>query len=81
MRVPELTNRQLYYQFKNAMDEELSRMVEPHMYVEMEWQNIVNLAMKFDETRKKSTTFNRHKPRGQFNNYRGNNNNRFGNQQ
>ena len=52
MRVPELTNRQLYYQFKNAMDEELSRMVEPHMDVEMLWQDVVDLAMKFDETRK-----------------------------
>ena len=35
MRVPELTDTQPYYQFKNAMDQELLTLVSPQITVDM----------------------------------------------
>ena len=48
------------------MDDELSRMVEPHMDVEIQWQDVVDLAMKFDETRKRRNTYTRPRPSGRI---------------
>jgi hypothetical protein len=53
LRIPYISQKQLYYQFKNAMDHELSLMVSPHINPKMEWQEMVDLAMKFDENRRK----------------------------
>ena len=53
MRVPELSDTQLYYQFKNAMDQELLTLVLPHITVNMHWNDIVDIVMKFDEGRKR----------------------------
>ena len=53
MRVPALSDTQLYYQFKNAMDQELLTLVSPHITVDMHWNDIVDMAMKFDEGRKR----------------------------
>ena len=53
MRVLELSDTQLYYQFKNAMDQELLTLVLPHITVDMHWNDIVDMVMKFDEGRKR----------------------------
>ena len=53
MRIPALSNHQLYYELKNAMDPELSTLVASHINLNMHWNAIVELAMKYDENRKK----------------------------
>jgi len=53
MRVPELSSTQLYYQFKNAMDQDLHTLVTPHINKDMHWTDIVDMAMKFDEGRRR----------------------------
>ena len=49
MRVPELSDAELYYQFKNAMKQELRTLVLLHITVDIYWNDIVDMAMKFDE--------------------------------
>ena len=63
MRIPALSDHQLYYQLKNAMDPELSTLVAPHINLNIHWIAIVELAMKYDENRKKRSYTTYSKPK------------------
>ena len=54
MRVAELSPTQLYMQLKNAMDPELRTLVTPHINSTMHWQDLIDIAMKFDEAQRHS---------------------------
>ena len=54
MRVAELSPTQLYMQLKNAMDSELRTLVIRHINATMHWQDLIDIAMKFDEARRHS---------------------------
>ena len=63
MRILALSDHELYYQLKNAMDQELSTLVAPHINLNMHLNAVVELAMKYDENRKKprDTTYSKPK--------------------
>ena len=71
MRVAEISPTQLYMQLKNAMDPELRTLVTPHIHSTMLWQDLIDMAMKFDEARRHS------KQTGNSDNYQRNRQNNF----
>ena len=50
IRLPELSATQMYYQLKAAMDMELHSMVTPHIYPQMEWQQMIDLIVRYDDS-------------------------------
>ena len=69
IRLPELGATQMYYQLKAAMDMELHSMVTPHIHPQMEWQQMIDLIVRYDDslTMKKNWQSNSY-PRNNYNN-------------
>ena len=54
MRVAELSPTQLYMQLNNTMDPELRTIVTPYINATMDWQDLIDMVIKFDEARRHS---------------------------
>ena len=69
IRLPELSTTQMYYKLKVAMDMELHSMVIPHIHPQMEWQQMIDLIVRYDDslTMKKNRQSNSY-PRNNYNN-------------
>ena len=69
IRLPELSATQMYYPLKAAMDMELHSMVTPHIYLQMEWQQMIDLIVKYDHSlrMKKNPQLNSY-PQNNYNN-------------
>ena len=48
--LPELSATQKYYQLKAAIDMELYSMVTLHIYPQMEWQQMIDLNVRYDDS-------------------------------
>ena len=66
IRLSKLSTTLMYYQLKGAMDMELYSMVTPHIFPQIEWQQMIDLIVRYDDSL-------RMKKNGQFNNYLQNN--------
>src|SRR5690606_23769425 len=49
MLLPHVTDNELYYTFKDAMEPELCLKVEPEIDEQMSWEDIKTIAQKHDE--------------------------------
>ena len=52
LRISSLTQKQLYYQFKKAMDPELHKLISPHIKPSDPWNDMIEMAVKYDSARK-----------------------------
>ena len=69
IRLPELSATQMYYQLKAAMDMELHSMVTPHIHPQMEWQQMIDLIVRYDDSlRMKKNRQSNSYPRNNYNN-------------
>ena len=50
IRLPELSATQMYYQLKAAMDMELHSMVTSHIHLQMDWQQMIDLIIRYDDS-------------------------------
>ncbi len=67
MRVPRLTYLQLFHQLKIAMDQDLHQLIAPHIHDTMDWDEIMEIAVRYDaalkmKNQQKSTTNPSRKP-------------------
>ena len=69
IRLPELSATQMYYQLNAAMDMELHSMVTPHIHPQMEWQHMIDLIVRYnDSLRMKKNPQSNSYPRNNYNN-------------
>ena len=69
IRLPELSATQMYYQLKAAMDMELHSIVTPHIHPQMEWQQMIDLIVRYDDSlRMKKNRQSTSYPRNNYNN-------------
>ena len=69
IRLPELSATQMYYQRKAAMDMELHSMVTPHIHPQIEWQQMIDLIVRYDDSlRMKKNRQSNSYPRNNYNN-------------
>ena len=69
IRLPELSATQMYYQLKAAMDRELHSMVTPHIHPQMEWQQMIDLIVRYDDSlRMKKNRQSNSYPQNNYNN-------------
>ena len=50
IRLTKLSATQMHYQLKAAMDMELHSMVTPHIFPQMEWQQMIDLIVRYDDS-------------------------------
>ena len=50
IRLPEVSATQIYYQLKAAIDMELHSMVTPHIHPQMQWQEMIDLIVRYDDS-------------------------------
>ena len=50
IKLPELSATHIYYQLKAAMDMKLHSMVTPHIHPRIEWQQMIDLIVKYDDS-------------------------------
>ena len=67
--LPELSATQMYYQLKAGMDMELHSMVTPHIHPQMEWQQMIDLIVRYDDSlRMKKNQQSNSYPQNNYNN-------------
>ena len=54
LRLPQLTDMQLYRQLKSAMDPTLKSAVTPHINPDMNWNDMITLIVKYDDSQNKN---------------------------
>ena len=69
IRLRELSGTQMDYQLKAVMDMELHTMVAPHIHPQMEWQEMIDLIVRYDDSlrMKQNRQYNSY-PRNNYNN-------------